>query len=54
MEELCCVSFLNAPAFNEIKLEYPVPNMLPKILRFIFFDKTMLYKRIPYNLVDRS
>ena len=52
--ECCCISFLNAPTCNEIPMEYPVPNMLLKILRSIFFDKTMLYERIPYNLVTRS
>ena len=54
MEEFCCISFLNAPTCNEIPMEYPVPNMLLKILRSIFLGKTMLYTRIPYNLVARN
>ena len=53
MEEFCGISFLNVPTCDEIPIEYPVPNMLLKILWSTFFDKTMLYKRIPYNLVAR-
>ena len=36
MEEFCCISFLNAPTCNEIPMEYPVPNMLLKLLNGSF------------------
>ena len=36
VEEFGCISFLNASICNDIPMEYPVPNMLLKILWSLF------------------
>ena len=55
MKEFYCISFLSAPTFNEVPVECLSSSKYgTKNIAIYFFDKTMFYKRIPFNLAARS